>query len=100
MSMISVFHFCGLGSYFHKNASYSDSYAKPDSNGQKRMFVARVLVGSFTRGSGQLRRPPPKNPAKPLEDFYDSCVDDTSNPRIYVVFENNQVYPEYIITYK
>ena len=89
-----------LGSYFHKNASYSDSYAKHDSNGQKRMFVARVLIGSFTRGSSHLRRPPPKNPAKPLEDFYDSCVDDVGNPRIYVVFENNQVYPEYIITYK
>ena len=63
------------------------------------MFLTRVLVGAYTKGSTQDRRPPPKNPNKPFEDFYDTCVDSPSNPGIFVVFDNHQVYPEYIITY-
>ena len=88
------------GSYFHKDARFSNSYAKPDHSGLKRMFLARVLVGSYTRGNSEFRRPPPKDPRNPLENFYDSCVDDPNNPRLFVIFENNQVYPEYVITYR
>ncbi|XP_072046898.1 zinc finger CCCH-type antiviral protein 1-like [Amphiura filiformis] len=88
----------GQGTYFHKSAMYSDVYAKSDSRGHKCMFLARVLVGSFTKGSQDLRRPPPKDLRRPL-DLYDTCVDDTANPSIFVIFENNQVYPEYIIVY-
>ena len=40
----------GEGSYFALNSSYSDSYAKEDSKGSKFMFVAKVLVGSYTKG--------------------------------------------------
>ena len=38
----------GQGTYFARDASYSDSYSKPDSNGYKYMFIAQVLVGQFT----------------------------------------------------
>lgn len=31
---------------------------------------------------------------------YDSCVDKTSNPSIFVVFDRNQCYPEYLIAYQ
>ena len=31
--------------------------------------------------------------------FYDSCVDQTQNPRVYVIFEKTQCYPAYIIEY-
>ena len=38
----------GQGTYFARNASYSDWFSKPDSSGYKYMFIAQVLVGQFT----------------------------------------------------
>ena len=89
----------GEGSYFALNASYSDAYAKEDANSCRFMFVARVLVGSYTEGHSSYRRPPPKNLSNPASDLYDSCVDDKLNPTIFVVFDTDQFYPEYIIKY-
>ena len=91
--------FYGEGSYFALNSSYSDSYAKEDSKGSKFMFVAKVLVGSYTTGQSSYRRPPSKEPSNPASDLYDSCVDDRSFPTIFVVFDTDQFYPEYIIEY-
>lgn len=84
-----------LGSYFARDASYSDRYAASKSL-NKIMFVALVLVGEFTKGRSSYVRPPPKGNGKTL---YDSCVDSESNPSIYVVFEKQQIYPEYLIDY-
>ena len=89
----------GEGSYFALNSSYSDSYAKEDTKGSKFMFVAKVLVGSYTKGQSSYRRPPSKEPSNPASDLYDSCVDDRSFPTIFVVFDTDQFYPEYIIEY-
>ncbi|XP_034542085.1 protein mono-ADP-ribosyltransferase PARP12-like [Notolabrus celidotus] len=86
----------GKGSYFAKEASYSDRYAKVNSRRMKTMFVALVLVGEYTQGSSSYVRPPPKRDGKTL---YDSCVNHESDPSIYVVFEKQQIYPEYLITY-
>ena len=89
----------GQGSYFTLNSSYSDSYAKEDSKGSKFMFVAKVLAGSYTTGQSNYRRPPSKEPSNPASDLYDSCVDDMSCPTIFVIFDTDQFYPEYIIKY-
>ena len=89
----------GEGSYFALKSSYSDRYAKEDSKGSKFMFVAKVLVGSYTKGQSSYRRPPSKEPSNPASDLYDSCVDDRSFPTIFVVFDTDQFYPEYIIEY-
>ncbi|XP_044050221.1 protein mono-ADP-ribosyltransferase PARP12 [Siniperca chuatsi] len=86
----------GKGSYFAKDASYSDRYASAKGSRNKIMFVSLVLVGEYTRGSSSYVRPPPKGNSKTL---YDSCVDHKSNPSIYVVFEKQQIYPEYLIDY-
>ena len=51
----------GQGSYFALNSSYSDSYAKKDTTGSKFMFVAKVLVGSYTTGQSSYRRPPSRS---------------------------------------
>ncbi|KAI4903310.1 hypothetical protein NFI96_031847 [Prochilodus magdalenae] len=85
----------GKGSYFARDAKYSDSYAK-SRGGSKMMFVALVLVGEFTKGSSIYLRPPEK---KRMRGFYDSCVDNEANPAIFVIFEKYQIYPEYIIEY-
>ena len=89
----------GEGSYFAVNASYSHSYANRDDNMFQFMFLTKVLVGSYTEGHSSYRRPPPKQPSDPASDLYDSCVDNTSNPTIFVVFDTDQFYPEYIIQY-
>ncbi|XP_037623384.1 protein mono-ADP-ribosyltransferase PARP12-like [Sebastes umbrosus] len=86
----------GKGSYFARDASYSNIYARAKRNLNKIMFVALVLVGEYTKGSSSYVRPPPKGNGTTL---YDSCVDSKSDPSIYVVFEKQQIYPEYIIDY-
>ncbi|XP_057240527.1 protein mono-ADP-ribosyltransferase PARP12-like [Malurus melanocephalus] len=85
----------GKGSYFARDASYSDKYCGADSH-TKTMFLARVLVGEFTCGSSHYVRPPMKD----SQNFYDSCVNDSLNPSIFVIFEKQQIYPEYLIEYQ
>ncbi|MBN3318970.1 PAR12 polymerase, partial [Atractosteus spatula] len=85
----------GKGSYFARDASYSHSYSKPTTS-SRIMFVARVLVGDFTQGNSGYLRPPLK---EGNSVFYDSCVNSTSNPSIFVIFEKHQIYPEYLIEY-
>lgn len=61
------------------------------------MVVALVLVGDFVVGDSKMRRPPQKYNKT---ECYDSCVDNTHSPSIFVVFEKFQVYPEYILEYE
>ena len=90
----------GQGSYFAVNASFSHRYVKEDGSKSRFMFLAKVLAGSYTEGESSYRIPPPKQPSNTTSDLYDSCVDNESNPTIFVVFEKSQVYPEYIIQYR
>ncbi|XP_017363675.1 protein mono-ADP-ribosyltransferase PARP15 isoform X4 [Cebus imitator] len=91
----------GKGTYFAVDASYSakDTYSRPDSNGRKHMYVVRVLTGVYTQGHAELVAPPPKNPHS-ATDLFDSVTDDTLYPRLFVVFFDNQAYPEYLITFR
>ncbi|XP_033112424.1 uncharacterized protein LOC117113242 [Anneissia japonica] len=89
----------GNGAYFARNAKYANDYAEADDHNIKKMFVARVMVGRYTRGTQGIRRPPYKDPENKSRGMYDSCVDNTSDPNIFVLFDNHQVYPEYLITY-
>lgn len=88
------------GTYFAVNASYSanDTYSKPNQNGEKFMYVCRVLTGDFTLGQKGMVTPPAKNPGS--TDLYDSVVDIVANPTMFVVFHDTQAYPEYLITFK
>ena len=92
-------HNFGYGSYFAIDSSYSHCYTKIDGGEEQFMFLARVLVGSYTMGQSTYRTPPPKEPSNPESDLYDSCVDDTVNPTTFVIFDIDQCYPEYIIKY-
>uniref|UniRef100_A0A2K5N5R6 Poly [ADP-ribose] polymerase n=1 Tax=Cercocebus atys TaxID=9531 RepID=A0A2K5N5R6_CERAT len=93
--------FYGKGTYFAVDASYSanDTYSKPDSNGRKHMYVVRVLTGVFTKGHAGLVTPPPKNPHNPT-DLFDSVTNNTQSPKLFVIFFDNQAYPEYLITFR
>lgn len=91
----------GHGTYFAVNASYSalPTYSRPAANGSQLMFVVRVLTGVYTVGHSDMRVPPPRSDLGP-HDRYDSVVDRMNHPNMYVVFHDNQAYPDYLITFK
>ncbi|XP_045858583.1 protein mono-ADP-ribosyltransferase PARP15 isoform X2 [Meles meles] len=91
----------GQGTYFAVNAEYSanDKYSTPDGNGRKHVYVVRVLTGVYTCGHARLVTPPSKNPHNPT-DLFDSVTDDIQHPSLFVVFSDNQAYPEYLITFR
>ncbi|XP_066203706.1 protein mono-ADP-ribosyltransferase PARP15 [Saccopteryx leptura] len=89
----------GKGTYFATDAcrSANDQYSRPDSNGRKYIYVVRVLTGDYTRGHKELIAPPSKNPDNST-DLFDSVTNDIQNPQLFVIFSDNQAYPEYLIT--
>ncbi|XP_069820521.1 zinc finger CCCH-type antiviral protein 1-like isoform X2 [Dendropsophus ebraccatus] len=88
----------GQGSYFARDASYAHMYSRSMIHGLQMMFVARVLVGDYTVGNPQMKRPPPR--PDNTTRYYDSCVNVITNPTIFVVFEKHQIYPEYLLAYQ
>ncbi|KAK3104827.1 hypothetical protein FSP39_011109 [Pinctada imbricata] len=89
----------GHGAYFAMNAKYSDGYATRGERG-KYMFLAKCLVGKYTSGRRSYRKPPDIDENDYTKGAYDSCVDNTTKPRIYCIFDSNQYYPEYVILYR
>ena len=89
----------GEGVYFAVNSAYSiqHKYAVPDALGMKRIYQALVLTGDYTVGKGGLRVLP-DNPGKPGIKF-DTAVDNVNNPNMFVIFLDNQAYPNYLITF-
>ena len=88
-------HWYGTGVYFARYASYSKCY----TGGSRRVvYLARVLVGKYCKGRKNIRKPPAIDPEKP-EILFDSMVDDMQIPSTFVVYYDNQCYPEYLITF-
>ncbi|NXA42764.1 PAR14 polymerase, partial [Eudromia elegans] len=90
----------GNGTYFAVNASYSadDTYSKPDAEGKKYMYLARVLVGEYSLGRRGAITPSPKNYSNSI-DLFDSSTDNVKQPTMFVIFNDIQAYPEYLITF-
>jgi hypothetical protein len=87
----------GDGTYFARDAKYSDDYAKRLPNGQKQMLLVEVVVGRWTKGGRGMKM----CPLLPGEKYkrYDSLVDNPADPTIFVVQHSSQAYPAYLITY-
>ena len=73
-------------------------YTPQDTGGRRYLYLARVLVGRYCHGDSKLVVPPARDPLRP-EILFDSVVDDTTNPGIFVVFSDSQCYPEYLIEF-
>uniref|UniRef100_A0A3B5ME99 Poly [ADP-ribose] polymerase n=1 Tax=Xiphophorus couchianus TaxID=32473 RepID=A0A3B5ME99_9TELE len=88
----------GNGSYFAVNSNYSaqDTYSRPNAKGEKFMYLCKVLTGDYTLGQQTMIAPPTKGTL----GIYDSVVDNTATPSMFVVFHDTQAYPEYLITFK
>lgn len=83
----------GKGVYFARDSSASHGFSVATTSGHRHMIRARVLVGHSCPGSGQMSLPPVR-----LNDvLYDSTSDGSST--VFVVYHDNQCYPEYLITY-
>jgi len=90
----------GRGAYFARDACFSHKYSTSRNHGRYCwMFLARVLVGRTAVGKRDYVRPPPVDPAQLHGDLYDSCVNSLDRPTIFVVFDTDQCYPEYVIAY-
>ncbi|XP_048455186.1 protein mono-ADP-ribosyltransferase PARP14 [Rhincodon typus] len=90
----------GKGTYFAVSASYSaqETYSRTDARGFKYMYRARVLTGVYCRGQPGMVTPPSKSSTNPT-DLYDSVVDNEQNPTMFIIFNDIQAYPEYLITF-
>ncbi len=90
----------GKGAYFARDANYSHGYTA--SSGIKHMFLASVLAGRYTQGSSDMNRPPeiPGESTKRDIKRYDSTVNNTNNPSIYVLYTPEKCYPSYLILYR
>uniref|UniRef100_A0A3Q3GGE1 Poly [ADP-ribose] polymerase n=1 Tax=Kryptolebias marmoratus TaxID=37003 RepID=A0A3Q3GGE1_KRYMA len=89
----------GKGVYFAVNAKYSaDTYSPADVSGLKRLYVARVLVGRYTVGNSSMKAPPPRG-SDPT-DCFNSLVDNQQHPSMFIIFHDDQAYPEYLITFR
>ena len=89
----------GKGIYFARDAAVSLPYANSGACvGNRCMYLSRVLVGQYCKGAQTMSAPPPKNSSRP-DILFDSVVNDTGNPTIFVVFTDNQCYPEYLIKF-
>ncbi|XP_043104773.1 poly(ADP-ribose) polymerase family member 14-related sequence 1 [Puntigrus tetrazona] len=88
----------GKGTYFALNASYSSSntYSVPNAQGHKHMYLCRVLTGDYITGNSTMFVPPAKNANC---DPYDTVVDNPAAPTVFVVFRDDNAYPEYLITF-
>ncbi len=64
-----------------------------------QMYVVRVLVGDFTKGTKDMIVPPSKNEPSNENLLFDSVVDNMARPKIFVIFQDHQCYPEYLITF-
>jgi poly [ADP-ribose] polymerase 7/11/12/13 len=88
----------GNGTYFARDASYSDGgYARTLPTGQKQLLVVDVVTGVYCKGSGGMNT----CPLLPGQKYarYNSLVNDVTDPVIFVVQHSGQAYPSYLITY-
>eukprot|EP00794_Sanderia_malayensis_P007452 gene7452-8274_t len=109
----------GKGSYFALNSSYALRYAQPEvervvatgfrgianwltstssTTSHRYVYAARVLVGEYTTGSSEMKTPPKKHTGS--TEMFDSTTDSSMSPTIFVIYHDNQTYPEYLICFE
>lgn len=107
----------GRGVYFTSDSSYAFGYCvgrngclaarQQFGNSEDgrhvesfQIYVVKVLVGEFTQGNAKMLTAPSRNDPKNPNRLFDSVVNSMENPHIFVIFQDHQCYPEYLITFK
>lgn len=97
----------GTGLYFAKNSAYSGQgyhHQDPATN-HRQMFLVRLLLGEVIDmpSDPKLRVPPEiKNPSGHLGlkvNRYDTVSGETGGSRVFIVYDNNRAYPEYLLSF-
>ncbi|KAK4321751.1 hypothetical protein Pmani_007489 [Petrolisthes manimaculis] len=83
----------GKGTYFSNSAATAQSHCSSDGNGSF-LLLAEVIIGEVTSGHSNLSRPPP-NPVTGA--LFDTTVDNITTPTIFVKYEKEEYYPEYVV---
>jgi len=92
----------GRGVYFAVEFALaaSNTYAVPDTSGNKHVYLSRVLTGDYTNGHQSYVVAPQKPGTTGVSNRYDSVVDNSAAPKLFVIFQDTQAYPEYLIIFK
>ncbi|XP_052771969.1 protein mono-ADP-ribosyltransferase PARP14-like [Mya arenaria] len=90
----------GQGVYFAVDGGTSMSYCGQDEMGFRRMYYAKVLTGDYAQSHGAIRTPPNKGDPNNPHKTYDSVVDNTANPGVFVIFHDAQAYPTFLVTFR
>ena len=86
----------GCGIYFARESKYSHRFVSDYTPSQGyEMFLSFVLVGEYEQGSAKKKF----TGIKPDGNQYDSTVDNMINPQVFVVYNDYQAIPRYIINY-
>ena len=91
----------GKGVYLAKDATVSHGYRHVDAQGYCQMLVVQAALGDISYRRSNTASPP----TKPQEEgglavSYDSIQGQLGSGTIYVVHNNDQTYPAYIVTYR
>ena len=73
----------------------------PDKDSIQRMFLGRVVVGESVQGHSSYRTAPFKKDTAGNDTVlrYETCHADQGDFRIYVTWQDEQAYPEYLIEF-
>lgn len=86
----------GYGTYFSASADYSVRFCDKRSS-QRFIFLAKVLVGSWTKGTADMMEPPFRDSEGLMR--FDSTSDSSENPNIFCIFRDYQAVPLYVLEF-
>jgi len=93
----------GRGLYFAESITKSDEYAKPNADGVYAVLMCRILGGKV-KYSDEVSPAVEELVQSVIEGDYDTILGDREKCRgtyrEFVIFDTEDVYPEYLIEYK
>jgi len=91
----------GVATYFSQDPAYSNRFCDKrggGKDGSKVLFLSRVLVGNYCKGSPTDVEPPMLDDES--GERYDSTVDAEEKPGIFAVFKDFQAVPLYLLEFR
>ena len=82
----------GKGTYMAPDAAVALRYTK-----EKTIIVSRALVGESCQSVQTYVLPPHKDNNDTSAGRFDSCVDAVASPNMYILFDRDQCYPEFVV---
>ncbi|KAH3806703.1 hypothetical protein DPMN_135027 [Dreissena polymorpha] len=64
------------------------------------MFLNKVLTGQYKQGKKEMSCLSEKTNVNGMPVLFDSAVDNVNKPSIFIIFNDSQVYAEYLVEYK